>query len=61
MRFLAHTLKGTAGNLGLKRVRELAGVLDLAIRQEAAGDAVDPICTALIQAWSSVAEAIAEL
>jgi two-component system sensor histidine kinase/response regulator len=38
---LAHTLKGVAGNIGAKRVQSAAGVLENAIRQQAAPGDVD--------------------
>jgi HPt (histidine-containing phosphotransfer) domain-containing protein len=53
---LAHTLKGSAGNVGAVWVSEAAALLNTAIVRSAALGEVDDCCTALISELTPLVE-----
>ncbi|NTV96005.1 MAG: PAS domain S-box protein, partial [Thiobacillus sp.] len=57
-RLIAHTLKGAAGTLGLTEVRDLATELDLAFRNDAGRDTVEPLAQRIDDAQARFAAAL---
>ena len=58
---LAHTLKGSAGNVGALWVAEAATALHSALRTRAVGDEIDGHCTALIAELTELIAALRKL
>ncbi|MDO8786540.1 MAG: ATP-binding protein [Sulfuritalea sp.] len=54
---LAHTLKGSAGNLGAATVSDAAAALHAALRNGSASNAIEPCCTTLIAALTALVDA----
>ena len=55
---LAHTLKGSAGNVGAARVSDAAATLDSAIRTGKGADEIDSCCGILIDRLTSLIQGI---